>query len=86
MEVDKRNGELDEATCNEAKTDKILFLCDGEVPNCRKRSCYKKAGNSDACHHTSDVTHALHFRLNRTGRIYKEEPQQGTAAQITTMG
>lgn len=84
MDADKRKEELDEVACNEAKTDKVLFLCDGEVPNCGKRNCYKKADTSDACHHTSDVTHALHFKLNRTGRIYTEEPQLGTAAQITT--
>ncbi len=78
------NNETMIKTCNEAKADKILFLCDGEVPTCRKKNCYKKVNDSVACHHTFDVTHALHFKLNRTGRIYKEEPQLGTAAQTTT--
>lgn len=70
--------------CGEEEAQKILFLCDGEVPDCRKEHCYKKADDLDACHHTSDVTHALHFKLSQTGRSYVEEPQPGAAAQITT--
>lgn len=62
--------------------DRILFLCDGEVPTCRKKNCYRKIDASDSCCHTSDVTHAIHFKLNRTGRIYREEPQLGTAALL----
>ena len=30
---------------------------------------------------TFDVTHAIHFKPNRTGKIYVEEPQSGTVAQ-----
>lgn len=63
--------------------DKILFLCDGEKTDCKRSYCYKKNDTKDfdCCRHTSDVTHAIHFRPNRTGKIYVEEPQSGTVAQ-----
>lgn len=41
---------------------KIFFLCDGEVPTCKKNTCYKRAGEKNSCHHTSDITHAINFR------------------------
>lgn len=35
----------------------VLYLCDGEVPSCRKPgSCYKFGGE---CQHTTDETPAL---------------------------
>lgn len=34
----------------------ILYLCDGDVPTCRKDECYKRGGE---CRHTTDATHAL---------------------------
>lgn len=41
---------------------KIFFLCDGEAPTCKKNTCYKRAGEKNSCHHTSDITHAINFR------------------------
>ncbi len=63
--------------------DKILFLCDGEKADCKKKHCYKETDpeDPDCCRHTADVAHAIHFRPNRTGKIYVEEPQSGTVAQ-----
>ena len=63
----------------------ILYLCNGEKAECKKKYCYKETDteDSDCCRHTSDVTHAIHFKLNRTGRIYVEEPRQkNTTVQI----
>lgn len=56
----------------------VLYLCDGEKAECKKKHCYKETDTEDpdCCRHTSDVTHAIHFKLNRTGRIYTEEPYQ----------
>ena len=64
---------MEKATEDEEKVEKVLFLCDGEVPTCRRSNCYKKVSDSFACRHTSDVTHAIHFGPNRTGSIYNEE-------------
>ena len=36
----------------------ILYLCDGERPDCKKPHCYKTGGN---CRHTFDVEHARNF-------------------------
>ena len=61
-----------------AVTPSILYLCDGEKAECKKKHCYKETDTEDpnCCRHTSDVAHAIHFKLNRTGRIYIEEPYQ----------
>ena len=58
---------------------KTLFLCDGEVPTCKKSSCYKNAERKDscpACHYTSDVTHAVNFKKTRqpNGSYYERGP------------
>lgn len=37
---------------------KILFLCDGNVPECKKTHCYKSGGE---CKCTSDIRHAINF-------------------------
>jgi len=34
----------------------VLYLCDGDVPGCRKTGCYKRGGE---CRHTTDISHAL---------------------------
>ena len=34
----------------------ILYLCDGDIPTCRKDECYKRGGE---CRHTTDADHAL---------------------------
>ena len=58
---------------------KTLFLCDGEVPTCKKSSCYKNAGRKDSCpvcHYTADVTHAVNFKKTRrpNGSYYEKGP------------
>ena len=80
----KRGEKMEKVTEDEKKVEKVLFLCDGEVPACRRSNCYKRVNGSFACRHTSDVAHAIHFRLNRTRKIYIEETQPETAAQATT--
>lgn len=37
-------------------TKKIFFICDGDVPECKKTGCYKRGGE---CKWTSDVRHAV---------------------------
>ena len=56
----------------------VLYLCDGEKTDCERKHCYKGTvpEDPDCCRRTSDVAHAIHFKLNRTGRIYVEEPYQ----------
>lgn len=56
--------------------EKIFFLCDGEVPTCKKISCYKKIGEHDSCHYTTDVTHAVNFKKTRQprGSYYEKGP------------
>ncbi len=39
---------------------KILYLCDGMVPECSKTHCYKNT-DEDPCRHTSDINHAVNF-------------------------
>ena len=42
---------------------RILYLCDGEKEDCRKRSCYKTIGDKEnACRHTTDIKHAKNFK------------------------
>ena len=56
----------------------VLYLCNGEKAECKKKHCYKETDpeDPDCCRHTADVAHAIHFKLNRTGRIYTEESWQ----------
>lgn len=64
----------------------VLYLCDGEKADCKKKHCYKETDpeDPDCCRYTADVAHAIHFKLNRTGRIYVEEPRQkNTTVQIS---
>lgn len=41
-----------------SKTPIILYLCDGDDPNCKKTNCYKCGG---ACKHTKDIAHAVNY-------------------------
>lgn len=41
--------------------EKVFYLCDGEVENCKKTVCYKIGGD---CKHTSNIKHAKNFRKN----------------------
>jgi transcriptional/translational regulatory protein YebC/TACO1 len=36
----------------------IMYLCDGEKPDCKKRTCYKNGGY---CRHTKSVEYAVNF-------------------------
>lgn len=48
---------------------KILYLCDGNIPTCKKSTCYKNAGENDSCpvcNYTKDVTHAVNFKKTRS--------------------
>ena len=41
---------------------RVLYLCDGNVPTCKKNTCYKnqkRKGDCPPCTYTKDVTHAL---------------------------
>lgn len=71
-----RNVPSDHMAQGDAK--EVLYLCDGEKTDCKKKHCYKETDSEapDCCRHTSDVAHAIHFKLNRTGRIYVEEQYQ----------
>ncbi len=40
------------------KSQKVFYLCDGEVENCKKTMCYKNGG---VCNHTSNIRHARNF-------------------------
>lgn len=40
---------------------RIMYLCDGNVPECKKTHCYKNT-DGEACRHTSDVKHAVNFK------------------------
>jgi len=41
---------------------KVFYLCDGEVPECTKTSCYKNGG---PCRHTSNASYAKNFLPGR---------------------
>lgn len=40
---------------------KILYLCDGEVPECDNTNCALKTSDG-FCRHTSDINHAVNFK------------------------
>lgn len=52
---------------------KIFYLCDGEVPECKKRSCYKRGGE---CKHTTNIKHAANFRKSIKGETYFETAER----------
>ena len=51
-------------------TKKIFFICDGDVPECKKTGCYKRGGE---CKWTSDVRHAVNFEDSLGHGIYCEK-------------
>lgn len=56
--------------------DKIFFICNGENPNCRKRTCYKRENPpEEPCRHTTNIEYALTFRKEVFGdhASYREE-------------
>ena len=42
----------------ETKEPKINYLCDGEVENCKKKTC----ANEIVCKYTKDIRHAKNFQ------------------------
>ncbi len=40
--------------------ERVLYLCDGEKPECKKSMCYKNGRGE--CRHTTDVKHAINFK------------------------
>ena len=44
------------------KEQEIWYLCDGNVPECKKTKCYKQVGKN-GCRHTSDIKHAANFLI-----------------------
>lgn len=53
---------------------KVLYLCDGEVPGCMKKHCYKRTKDEECCRHTKDINHAINFKKERPHGAYMEEP------------
>ncbi len=50
--------------------EKIFYICDGKVPECKKKLCFTK-GKGHPCRHTTDISHAVNFR--QSGRNYYEK-------------
>lgn len=47
---------------------KIFYLCDGEVESCPKRRCYKNLEKVEGlCRYTSDIKHAVNFKITQNG-------------------
>lgn len=41
---------------------RVFYLCNGEVPYCKKNTCYKnKDATGEVCRHTTNVAYALNF-------------------------
>lgn len=63
--------------------DKIFFLCDGNMPGCKKTHCYKNTDDAP-CKRTSDINHAKNFermphggyREKEDGKTWKEEIEE----------
>lgn len=54
---------------------KVMYLCDGEKPECNKKYCYKSTGE-ETCRHTSDIKHAINFKKKENpaiGEIFWEQ-------------
>lgn len=42
---------------------RVFYLCNGEVPYCKKNMCYKnKNAEDDVCRYTTNVAYALNFQ------------------------
>lgn len=54
-----------------------FYLCDGDVPECKKRGCYKNGGE---CHHTSHQIHAVNreheFRTAFNGDLWEIDAEE----------
>lgn len=57
---------------------RTFYLCNGEVPYCRKNTCYKnKNATEEACRHTTNAAYALNFEKVGKGIDYLEKEEQG---------
>lgn len=55
---------------------KIFYECDGEIPECRNKYCYKRnTSNTQACRHTADIKHAKNFYKRRSGNFWEKKPR-----------
>ena len=56
---------------------RVFYLCNGEVPHCKKTMCYKNNNaEGEVCRHTTDVAYALNF-VKTDGHIsYRENPKE----------
>ena len=57
--------------------DRILYLCYGEIPACRKDECYKRGGG---CQHTTEVAHVLNAKPRNLvpdehGNLWETSPE-----------
>lgn len=52
---------------------KISYLCDGNVPKCKKTYCYRNGQGN--CKRTYDINHAINFEKMRGG--YYREKENG---------
>ncbi len=60
-----------EITDDEKTGEEILYLCDGELEECKKSNCYK---NNGSCNHTSDIRHAKNFhKISETRPVFYEK-------------
>lgn len=54
---------------------RVFYLCNGEVPYCKKDTCYKNENaTDDACRHTTNVAYALNFEKVDKCISYFEKP------------
>ena len=62
---------------------KIYFLCDGDMPGCKKTHCYKNTDDTP-CKRTTDINHAKNFekmphggyREKEDGKTWEEEIEE----------
>lgn len=54
---------------------RVFYLCNGEVPHCKKTMCYKTNNAvGEVCRHTTDVAYAINFKKEGKGISYFESP------------
>lgn len=54
---------------------RIFYLCNGEVPYCKKTMCYKTNNTeNEVCRHTTNVAYALNFKKEDENTSYFESP------------
>lgn len=64
---------------------KILYLCDGEVPECEKTHCSLKTPDG-WCRHTSDINHAVNFKdfMEKPGVVVEGKEDVRSKERSTT--